>query len=182
MPRATKKFTKEEAKRRWEARAAAFSKVQTKSFRGAMAVIWNMDRTELDRQVYGTAKPGARSGLLRNAEKMRIVNANMAVITNTAASVWKGVTTFYAWIVHSGTKTRDKGKQYYCWMLDPREERPTTWEGWKQAQAEGRARMAHKLKAIPARRWRSQAMKDAKRRGVRASHWRKANKELWEQK
>lgn len=182
MPRATKKFTAEEAKRRWEARAAAYSQVQAKSFRGSMSIIWNMDRAELDRQVYSTPKPTKRSALLRNAEKMRIVRENMAVLTNTATSVWKGVTTFYAWIVHGGTKARNKGQKYYAWMIDPREERPTTWEGWVQARDEGRAVLAHKLKAIPARRWRSMAMKDAKRRGIRASHWRQANKELFEKK
>lgn len=172
------KFTAADAKRRWEARAARYTSVHTGSFKSSMSLIWNIDKLELDRQVYGTAKPTKRSGNLRGYEKMRFQGSNIAVLTNTASSIWKGVTSFYAHFVHKGVKARNKGRKYYAWMVDPRQPRPTSWEEWLRARDEGKAILAHKLKAVRGKPWRKMAMQQAKDRGIRAAHWRQANKDV----
>lgn len=173
-----RKLKPEEARARWQARANAFDKVHGEGFRSSMAAIWNLDKTELDRRVYMEAKPTKRSGNLRGYEKMRLLSEHAATITNTATSVWKGVTTFYAHIVAKGTGARNKGRKYYAWMLDPREPRPDSWEGWVEAVKQGRARLAHKLAPLKPNNWRQAAMRLARQKGIRASYWRKANKKV----
>jgi hypothetical protein len=173
-----RKMDPKEAKARWEARAAAFAQVHAKGFRGAMSAIWNLDRTELDRRVYGVAKPTKRSGNLRGYEVMRLLSASSAIITNTASSIWKGTRSFYAHFVAKGVRARNKGRKYYAWMIDPRDPRPRTWEEWVRARDEGRAVLAHRLRAVPGRPWRQAAIKAARARGIRASYWRQSNKEL----
>lgn len=176
-----RKLKPEEARARWQARAAAFGKIHGEGFRATMAAVWNLDRSELDRRVYMEAKPTKRSGNLRGYEIMRLLSDKSAVITNTATSVWKGVRTFYAHIVAKGTGPRRKGKKYYAWMLDPREPRPDSWEGWVEAVAQGRARLAHNLPALKPNNWRQAAVLFARQRGIRASYWRAANKKVHDQ-
>jgi len=169
-----KRLTPEQRQDRWEARAARLEANVPKSFKGAMLQVERLSRAEMNRMVYAKASPTKRSATLKNSEVMRYPSANEALLTNTASSTWKGVKTYYGWVVHEGRKAMDKGRKWFAWMKDPSARRPSDFAGWVRAMKDGAAVLTHRVAAVSARPWRTKAIAAARSRGVVAEALRGA--------
>lgn len=167
----------EQAQARFQERARRYAAAQPQTFRGACLQMHVLSKNTLAQMVYGTSKPGHRSAKLKNSELLHMEGNWAGIIRNTASSVWRGTRAFYAWFVAKGLSTRDKGSRYYAWMRDPRQPRPTTFGGWMEERAAGRAVLAHRLRAVPGRDWRKRAIEQARAQGLFARFWRDANRE-----
>lgn len=154
-----------EAQARWEKIAERTVSGSAKGFRQGMQQVLAVDHQELQRAVYNQSKVGRRSGNLLMSEVLEFKGDAEASIKNTAASEWKGVRTYYAWALAKGVKARDKGRKYYAWMTDPRDPRPSDFQGWLDAVKSGRARIAHRLRAVKGTNWRKAAIERAQQNG-----------------
>ena len=145
-----------------------------KSWNGAMLQVERLSRSEMGRMVYAKASPTKRSGDLKAREVMRYPSDTEALLTNTSSSEWKGVRTYYGWVVAMGRKALDKGTKFFAWMKDPRDARPQTFAGWVIAMKMGAAVLTHRLQRLASKNWRSRAIQQARGRGTIVTHLRGA--------
>jgi len=160
---------------RWRKRAERMRAVQPSTFQQIMAEVLTESKNAIASEVYASGGGGnRRTGDLMNREAVRFESPTSAVLTNTASSTWKGTTYYYGWFVAKGTQSRSKGTKYYCWMKNPTDQRPTTWQGWLDARDSGLAVVTHSVKGTRARDWRKRAIDQINSSGLIRARLRRA--------
>ncbi len=147
----------------WDKRTARLRAQQPRSFGEAMRQVHTHSLAALSREVYSRGDPNRRTGNLRRAERLEMLGPMDAVITNDAASEWKGQRSYYAWYVALGRKAHTKASGVYAWMVNPMEPRPQGAAAWRAAVKAGRAVISRKIGAVKGRPWRKRAVSEAKR-------------------
>lgn len=147
----------------WERRAARLRAQPPRSFGEAMRQVHTQSVSALSREVYGGGKANRRSGDLYRAERLEMRGPLEALLTNDAASEWKGQRSYYAWYVAEGREAQTKASGVYAWMVNPLEPRPASGAEWSAAVQAGRAVISRKIGKVKGRPWRKRAVTEAKR-------------------
>lgn len=165
--------TPEELRKAWEIRQEKIRNTIPQTFKHFCAQCQQTSVAYLNLRVYGQAKKNARTGKLKQRERLYRISAVEYEIRNDAKSA-DGYP--YSVAQHEGRKAMSAptsgGRKAFAWMINQAQKRPGPDDGkaWRELVRAGKAVVAPNVGPVTAKKWRVTMV--AEMRGKFANLWK----------